>query len=111
MQENGGYCLPCVLFARSTDARKGKGVFVEAAFTNFKKLCDLHASREYHKDAVAACDACDAFVGVMSGRCESVAVQLNQKFHGISSVQSLTSLHHLGVPSLSRQSEDLAQHR
>ena len=79
-QENGGYCLPCVLFARSTDVRKGKGVFVEAAFTNFKKiyeLCDFHASREYHKDAVAACDA---FVGVMSGRRESVAVQLSQEF-------------------------------
>ena len=79
-QENGGYCLPCVLFARSTDVRKGKGVFVEAAFTNFKKVyesCDLHASREYHKDAVAACDA---FVGVMSGRRESVAVQLSQEF-------------------------------
>ena len=79
-QENGAYCLPCVLFARRTDAQKGKGVFVEAAFTNFKKvyeLCDFHVSREYHKDAVAACDA---FVGVMSGRRESVAVQLSQEF-------------------------------
>ena len=37
-KENGGYCLPCVLFARSTDARKGKGVFIEAAFTNCTKL-------------------------------------------------------------------------
>ena len=55
-------------------------MFVEAAFTKFKKmyeLCDCHASREYHKDAVAACDA---FVGMMSGRCESVAVLLNQEF-------------------------------
>ena len=78
-QENGAYCLPCVLFARSTDARKSKGVFVEAAFTNFKKLyesCDYHASREYHKDAVAACDV---FVGVRSGRRESVAAQLSQE--------------------------------
>ena len=36
------------------------GNFVEAAFTNFKKLyelCDFHASRDYHKDAVAMCDA------------------------------------------------------
>ena len=77
-QENGGYCLPCVLFARSTDTRKGKGVFVEAAFTNFKKVyeaCDFHAEREYHKAAVAACDA---FVEWMSGRRESVAVQLRQ---------------------------------
>ena len=59
-QENGRYCLPCVLFARSMDVRKGKGVFVETAFTNFKKMyevCDLHAAREYHKDATAVCDA------------------------------------------------------
>ena len=47
-QENGEYCLPCVLFARSIDVRKGKGVLVETAFTNFKKMyevCDLHAAR------------------------------------------------------------------
>ena len=77
-QENGGYCLPCVLFARSTDVRKGKGVFVETAFTNLKKVyevCDYHAEREYHKDAVAACDA---FVERMSGRRESVAIQLRR---------------------------------
>ena len=79
-QENGGYCLPCVLFARSIDTRKGKGVFVNVAFTNFKKVYearDYHADREYHKAAVAACDA---FVEWMSGRRESVAVQLR---HGL----------------------------
>ena len=65
-KENGGYCLPCVLFARSVDTRKGKGLFVEAAFTTF-------ADREYHKAAVAACDT---FVEWMSGRHESLAVQL-----------------------------------
>ena len=77
-QENGGHCLPCVLFARSTDTRKGKGVFVEAAFTTFKvyKVCDFHAEREHHKAAVAACDA---FVEWISGRRESVAVQLRQE--------------------------------
>ena len=49
-QENGGYCLPCVLFARSIGVRKGKRVLVET-FTNFKKMyevCDLHAARESH---------------------------------------------------------------
>ena len=53
-------------------------MFVEAAFTNFKKVyeaCDFHAEREYHKAVVAACDA---FVEWMSGRRESVAVQLRQ---------------------------------
>ena len=75
-QENGGYCLLCILFARSVDAQKGKGVFVEAAFKVYK-LCDFHASREYHKDAVAACVA---FVGVTSGRRVSVAVQLRKEY-------------------------------
>ena len=77
-QENGGYCLPCVLFARSIDVRKGKRVLVETAFTNFKKMyevCDLHAAREYHKDAIAVCDA---FVERMSGRQESVLIQLRE---------------------------------
>ena len=77
-QQNGGYCLPCVLFARSTDARKGKGMFVETAFTNFRKaydICNAHADRQYHKDAVVACDA---FIERMSGRRESVAVELSR---------------------------------
>lgn len=72
------WVLSCLLFARSTDTRKGKGAFVEAVFTNFKKMyesCDYHADREYHKDAVAACGA---FVEMISGRRESVAVQLRQ---------------------------------
>lgn len=53
-------------------------MFVEAALTNFKKtyeLCDIHADREYHKDAVAACDA---FVDMMTGGRESVVVQLKE---------------------------------
>ena len=71
-QENGEYCLPCIHFARSTNTRKGKGMLVDAAFTNFMKMyesCDFHADREYHKDAIAACNA---FVEMMSGRRESV---------------------------------------
>lgn len=74
-QENGGYCLPCVLFARSTDVRKSKGALVEAVFNNFKKMCDVcdtHASREYHIGGVAA------FVQVMSGVQESIAGQLRE---------------------------------
>ena len=49
-----------MLLARSIDVRKSKGVFVETAFTNFKKMhevCDLHAAREDHKYAIAVCDA------------------------------------------------------
>ena len=77
-KENGGYCMPCVLFAKSIDIRKGRGVFIETAFTNFKKIyemCDFHAAREYHKDAIAVCDA---FVVTMSCEQESVLVQLRE---------------------------------
>ena len=43
-------------------------MLVETAFTNFKKMyevCDLHAARECHKDAIAVCDA---FVERMRGK-------------------------------------------
>ena len=39
------------------------------------EMCDFHASREYHKDAIAVCDA---FVVTMSGKQESVLVQLRE---------------------------------
>ena len=66
-QDNGGYCIPCVLFAISTDAHKGKGTFVDTAFTNFKKaykMCNNYAERHYQTDAVTFCDG---FVERMSG--------------------------------------------
>ena len=49
-----------MLFTRSIDIRKGKGVLVETIFTNFKKIyevCDLHAATEYHKNVIAVYDA------------------------------------------------------
>ena len=71
-------CFPCIFFAKSIDVRKGKGVFIEKVFTNYKKMyqmCDFYAAREYHKDAIAVCDA---FVATMSGKQESVLVQLSK---------------------------------
>ena len=53
-------------------------MLVETAFTNFKKMyevCDLHAAREYHKDAIAVCDA---FVERTSGKRKSVLIQLRE---------------------------------
>ena len=61
-----------MLFARSIDVQKGKKVLVWTVFTNFKKryeVCDLHAAREYHKDAIPVCDA---FIERMSGGRECV---------------------------------------
>ena len=40
-KENGRYCMPCVLFAKSINIRKGRGVFIETAFTNFKKMYEM----------------------------------------------------------------------
>ena len=66
-----------MLFSRNIVVWKGKGVLVETAFTNFKmyEVCDLHAAREYHKDAIAVCDA---FVERMSGKRESMLIQLRE---------------------------------
>ena len=53
-------------------------MFIKTAFTNFKKMyemCDFHAAREYHNDAI---DVCDAFVVTMSCKQESVLVQLRE---------------------------------
>ena len=81
-----------ILFARNTlDARKGKGTFVDRAFTNFKKaydICNAQADCPYHQDAIVACDA---FIDRMSGRQESVVsrgsretIQKNrEKLHSI----------------------------
>ena len=58
--------------------QEGKGALVDTTFNNFKKMydvCDTHAEREHHQDAAVACEA---LVQVMSGRQESVAVQLRE---------------------------------
>ena len=67
-----------MLFARSIHVWNGKGELVETEFTNFKKMyevCYLHASRVYHKDAIALSDA---FVKRMSGKRESELIQLRE---------------------------------
>ena len=40
------------------------------------KVCDLHAAREHHKDVMAICDA---FVERMSGKQESLLIQLRER--------------------------------
>ena len=67
-----------MLFARSIDIWNGKGVLVETAFMNFKKMyevCDLHAAREYHKDAIAVCDA---FIERMSGKRQRLLTKMGE---------------------------------
>ena len=67
-----------MIFAWSIDIRKGKGVLVETAFTNFKNMsevCALYAAREYHKDVIAVCDT---FVERMSSKRERRARKITQ---------------------------------
>ena len=76
-QDNGGYCLPCVLFSRSGSLRADPGVLVSNPLTNFRKaleLLDKHGGKEYHKVALVKMDA---FLKVMTGQQQSICVQLN----------------------------------
>ena len=81
---NGGYCLPCVLFARSVGA--DLGVLVTKPLINFRKALEIlrvHAERMYHKTAVVSLES---FQNVMTNAQQSVAHQLN-----IASQQQITS--------------------
>ena len=61
--KDGGYCLPCVLFARKPDGRGCTfGVLVERPFTEFRKalgkngVLPCHQENSFHKSAVVAFD-------------------------------------------------------
>ena len=76
-QENGGYCLPCIMFGRTIGFRADPGVLVSSPLLNFKKALEIlekHMSRDYHKLAVVKMDT---FVKVMSGSQDSISVQLS----------------------------------
>ena len=54
-KENGGFCLPCVLFASSGYHGSDPGVLVSRLLTAFAKALELfrkHAHKGYHKVAV-----------------------------------------------------------
>ena len=67
--DNGGYCLPCVLFSRTSSIHHSDtGVLVSSPLVNFKEALELlnkHLEKSYHKTAVVKMDA---FIGVMSGQ-------------------------------------------
>ena len=77
-QENGGYCLPCVLFYRSESLRSDPGVLVKNPLSNFKKALESlhkHAEKSYHKTTVVKMDE---FLKVMTGQQPSIRVRLNE---------------------------------
>ena len=54
-QENGGFCLPCVLFASSGYHGSDPGVLVSRPLTTFGKAVESlrkHADKNHHKTAV-----------------------------------------------------------
>ena len=76
-QEDGGYCLPCVMFYASKNFRAQAGVLVSYAFTNFKHAIEIlkkHEQKDYHKEAVVKMES---FMKVMSGQQDSISVQIN----------------------------------
>ena len=76
--EDGGFCLPCVLFHQSTDLRTPPGILVNTPLTNFRKaleILDKHSHKQYHKTAILKMND---FQKVMTNRQTSVQVQLNQ---------------------------------
>ena len=76
-QDDGGYCLPCVMFYTSKNFHAQAGVLVSYALTNFKHAIDSlkkHERKDYHKEAVVKMDA---FVKVMSGHHDSISLQIN----------------------------------
>ena len=54
-QEDGGFCLPCVLFASAGYRRSSPGVLVSRPLTVFKKALEMlrkHTDKDHHKTAI-----------------------------------------------------------
>ena len=54
-QENGGFCLPCVLFSRGGNLQSDPGILVQRPLTNFTKALELlnkNTAKSYHKSEI-----------------------------------------------------------
>ena len=75
---NGGFCLPCALFAQSGYHGSDPGILVSCPLTVFTKALELfckHADIGYHKEAVVRADE---FVKVMSHKQPDIRSRLSQ---------------------------------
>ena len=75
-QEDGGYCLPCVMFYASKNFHTQAGVLVSYVFTNFKHAIETfkkHEQKDYHEAVVKM----ESVMKVMSGQQDSISVQIN----------------------------------
>ena len=80
---NGGFCLPCVLFAKQNGFRSAPDLFVrkplgdiDSHFVKALELFKQHNERDYHKQAVISLEE---FMKVMSNKQPSIITQLNQQ--------------------------------
>ena len=77
-QENGGFCLPCVLFASSGYRGSDPGVLVNRPLTVFTKALEIlrkHTEKGYHKQAVVGCEE---FMQVMRHKQPDIRSRLSQ---------------------------------
>ena len=82
-QNDGGYCLPCVLFSRSAGNNADPGVLMTNHLTNLRKALETlekYNAKDYHKEALIKMDA---FCKVRRGQQLSICVQLNDAANAI----------------------------
>ena len=80
---NGGFCLPCVLFAKQNGFRSAPDLFIrkpmgdsDSHFVKALELFKQHNERDYHKQAVISLEE---FMKVISNKQPSIITQLNQQ--------------------------------
>lgn len=71
--DDGGYCLSCVLFARSSDFRAAPGVLVEIPLTSFQKALEIPSKHVERTTAVAF----ENFMKVVTNKQPSVCHRLD----------------------------------
>ena len=78
-QENGGFCLPCVLFCSTTVYHGSEpGILVSKPLTNFKKALEIlrkHIEKDHHQASIVRLDE---FIKVMSNQQPSITSALNR---------------------------------
>ena len=77
-QKNGGYCLPCVVFASTGYKGSNPGVLVSCPLTAFSKALEVlrkHADKGHHKAAVVRADE---FKKTMTNQQPTIQSRLSQ---------------------------------
>ena len=79
LQQNGGYCINCVLFCISGYRGSFPGVLVTKPLTSFHKALDIlrkHSCKSHHKESVIRCEG---FLKVLSHQQPAISNILNQQ--------------------------------